>query len=163
MLLLFITAGYQNASILTDLNDGENVSYRMMNDRFKSGVHLNPILGMTKGQFQTQIENDINMMMRSGYEYPTEAMDRSDDITNYDHWRSVHRSLANQQLRSVSKQAGIRKLELEKGLNMWHLDTKRVHKVIKTGIEMNTVVLIMIGNGKYVMKGEWIFLCRTVC
>ena len=143
---LSILAGYQTESVLSDIPDDGSVSYRNMEKQFKSGIHLNPILGMTKGQFQTQIENDLNLLMKN--EYPTEFLSKSDDITNYDHWRSVHRSLANQQLRGVSKQAGIRKLELEKGLSMWHLDTKRVHKVIKTGIEMNTVVLIMIGNGK---------------
>ena len=76
------TAGYQNESLLNDV-PGSNgkVSYRAMDNEFKASTHLNPVLGFTKGQFQTQIENDFDLLMK--HEYPTESVDRADDVTNY--------------------------------------------------------------------------------
>jgi hypothetical protein len=61
--------------------------------------------------------------------YPTQWINNSDDTTNNDKFRTIHRELANYQIKEVATKARTRKIDLEKNLTGYVIDNKRVHKV----------------------------------
>ncbi len=138
-------ATFEQESLLGSGYFEGDVPARVMAEEFKDGKELNPLLGVDKGQFLVRLEKDVDLIAPVEYPHPTTD---GGHIKDYKGMRGRHRGLANEQTAEVIKKARARKLELEKGLKVWVLDQKNVHKVITTGMEESTVVLMLVGNGK---------------